>query len=274
MRSGRLYSEIRPVRALDHPVTRDMWSLFERYYADVRYETFQSDLAPKDHVILLRDSGDRSLRGFSTLQCYLRTIEGRAVIVIFSGDTICDREYWGQRALHTAFFSYVMRRKLAAPLTPVYWFLITKGYKTYLLLSRNFPEHWPRPGKPTPPWQQAVLDQLAREKFGSAWVPECGILHFATPQGRLRIEVAPVGAAEHADPLIRFFEERNPGAVHGDELCCLGRIGLGMAANFGRKQLLRAIGLRGRRRGSTAGTGISLGDPAPGIGGPGVTQEA
>ena len=118
------------------------------------------------------------------------------------------------------------------PFTRVYWFLISKGYKTYLLISRNFPEYWPRHDRETPPWQAEVLHTLATEKFGDAYKPELGIVRFDESHGRLKEGVAPIDDAllEHKD--IRFFVEQNPGHEEGEELCCIGRIGAGQWTYF------------------------------------------
>lgn len=241
MNHGRLYAEVRAVADIGDDVVTRMWLLFDQHYADVSHETFLRDLKAKDHVFLLRERGTGLLCGFSTVQSYERTVHGRRVRIVYSGDTICDPRYWGQRALHGAFLRYVLRVKLAHPLAPVYWFLISKGYKTFLLLARNFPEYWPRPERATPAWHAALLDALASEKFGEAWRRDRGILTFERPAGRLRPEVAPTGDAERADPLIAFFAARNPGAPAGEELCCLGRIGIGLALNYARRRLLRAM---------------------------------
>lgn len=239
----RLLAATVPVERLTGADRARMWEIFERYYADVSRETFERDLAGKNHVILLRARGE--IQGFSTLQLLSARVHGRPVRAVFSGDTIIESEYWGQTALQKAFFRYIVRQKLARPLVPFYWFLISKGFKTYLLLARNFPEYWPRRERPTPSWQAAVLDTLARSKFGDSWQPERGILHFATPQGRLRESVAPIGPAELAVPDIRFFAERNPGHQSGDELCCIGRVDARLAFSYPGK-LMRKL-LRGRK---------------------------
>ncbi len=49
----------------------------------------------------------------------------------FSGDTIIEKEYWGNRALTCAMYRYIVSFKLRYPLVPVYWILISKGFKTY-----------------------------------------------------------------------------------------------------------------------------------------------
>ena len=228
--------------------TRDaMWQLFECYYVQVTRQQFDHDLAEKSHVVLLRDRGSCQLRGFSTLQLLQRRVQGRPVVVIFSGDTIVARECWGQTRLQRAFLSYVMRAKLAHPWTPVYWLLISKGYKTYLLLTRNFPEHWPRHDRPTPSWQSALLDDVARHKYGAAWLPERGILHFDHCAGALREQVAPISDEQLKFPDIRFFNERNPDHAAGDELCCLGRVNHRLWTYYMTKLARRALGLGAQR---------------------------
>lgn len=224
MRAPRLRASIVRERNLD-PATLDrMWDLFSTYYADVNRDGFERDLRGKDHVILLRCDRDKSLQGFSTITTFRRVVQGRVVVGIFSGDTIVDKAYWRQTALQRAFLSYVMRVKLKNPHRPVYWFLISKGFRTYLLLAKNFPEYWPRYDKPTPPWQAAIIDDFARLRFAEAWKPDLGILHFDHPAGRLRQSIAPVDDAARALPEVRFFEQRNPHHAAGDELCCLGKI--------------------------------------------------
>lgn len=245
--TGRLRADVVPVAALS-PAQRDaMWSVFARYYADVSRETFERDLAEKDDVIVLSDSGDRSVQGFSTLKLYRETVGGRRCLAIFSGDTIVAEAYWGQRALHRRFIRYVVTQKLRHPTLDVHWFLITKGYKTYLLLARNFPAHWPRHSASTPPHEAELLDRLARRKFGAAYKPERGVLQFERCQGRLKEGVAPIEATLLDDPDVRFFVQKNPGHAKGDELCCLGRVDLTLWAAFTARLLSRAWSRTGDR---------------------------
>jgi hypothetical protein len=228
-----------------------MWDIFRTYYCDVTRQQFLSDLSQKRHIILVRDKLDNSLQGFSTLEVFRERVDGRYVTAIFSGDTIIEKAYWGQTTLQKAFFRYILKVKLTHPRDAVYWFLISKGYKTYLLLARNFPEHWPRHDKKTPRWQQAVLDTLARKKFGEFWIPELGILRFNTPQGRLREKVAEVSNDLLTHPDIRFFHQQNPGHAEGEELCCIGRVDTTLAIFYplklAAKLLKKRIPLRRNR---------------------------
>jgi hypothetical protein len=237
----RLTAQVTAVSALTDPQRQVMWSLMSAYYADVDLAAFHQDLNRKDDVILLSDAADGSLRGFSTLVTYTGEALGRSYRAVFSGDTIIDARYWGQRALQRAFVRYMATQKLRAPMVPLFWLLITKGYKTYLLMTRNFPQHWPAHGWPLPAWEARVRHDLSVKLFGDDWLPERGIIHHHRPLGRLREGVAPIDAdLLTSDPDVRFFNAHNPSHALGDELVCLAAFDAHMAWHFIRRQLRRA----------------------------------
>ncbi|MES2817586.1 MAG: hypothetical protein V4812_01185 [Pseudomonadota bacterium] len=243
--SGKLGARRIAVSKLDSDTIAQMWSVFCGYYADISRDKFLADLNEKQFVLLLFDSGDRSVQGFTTIQVLQRHFAGKPYIAVYSGDTIINEAYWGQSALQGGFYRFLMGLKVRHPLTPLYWFLISKGYKTYLLFSRGCADHWPRYDRPTPAHALGIIDQLSREKFAEDWKPELGLLQFATPAGRLKEGVAPVDDAALAYPDIRYFVERNPGHAQGDELCCLGAInaktGVSYVGKLARKWVRRQL---------------------------------
>lgn len=238
-----LQASIVPAAGIDPKTRQAMWDLFAGYYEEIAADKFERDLQGKQHVILIRARDDGSVQGFSTITSFERTVQGRRVVGVFSGDTIMAAANWHQTVLQRAFLSYVIRVKLRRPLTPVYWFLISKGFRTYLLLARNFPEYWPRYDRGTPSWQAAVLDDFARSRFGDAWHPDLGVLKFPRCEGRLKGEVVGIDDRARQLPEVRFFEQRNPGHAQGEELCCLGRVNgrlwTSYMAKLGRKALRR-----------------------------------
>lgn len=224
-KSGKLQGKTLNIIGLSESLRSDMWILFQRYYTDISQAQFATDLEAKSKVILLIDSGDKSVQGFSTIEIYKRKIAGKAVHAIYSGDTIIASDYWGQSALQIAFAKLLGKQFLLNRLRPIHWFLISKGYKTYLLFSRNLLNYYPRHDQSTPVWEKAVIDTLSREKFGDNWQAHKGVLQFINPAGRLLEGVAPIEQSlVDGYPDIRFFVEKNPGHQQGDELCCIGRI--------------------------------------------------
>ena len=241
--ASKLKARIVKVSRLSLPLRTRLWQVFKEYYADVNRETFERDLSNKSHVILLLDRRLGAICGFSTFVLYQETIEGQRIGVLYSGDTIIQRDYWGQTALQRAFILAFLRYKLRYPWLSTYWFLISKGYKTYLLLSRNYCEYWPRHDRKTPGYDQAILHALSARRFPESYLPELGILRFDKPQGMLREHVAPIELGQLQVPDIRFFHTANPGHARGEELCCIGKFDtktiLRASARMLRKGLLR-----------------------------------
>ena len=212
------------VDSLDMPTRAAAFTLFRDTYENTSRERFERDLAEKQHIILLYDREDGALKGFSTV--LVRAIESPkgAATVVFSGDTVIDREYWGQKELQLAFTRLLVKLKLRAPWRPLYWFLLSKGYRTYLLLANAFPRAVPRAGVADDPALREVLDTLAAERFGPQYDRERGVVRYATPHERVRDGVSPVTARMLANANVRFFVERNAEHANGVELACLADV--------------------------------------------------
>jgi len=246
--AGRLVASTRQVSTLDAATRTAMWTLYEAFYLRVDRRSFESDLAEKDDVILLRDAGDGSVQGFTTLQVCRHLGPAGPCVIVFSGDTIIAPRYHGQTALQRAFFRYVMATVVHAWRLPVYWFLISKGVRTYLLLSRNFLAYWPRHDAATPPSMRALINELAVERFGAAYQEHLGLVRWQPPGPCLAAGVAPLDPHALSRPDVRFFLEVNPGADEGDELCCLGQVDLAMGANYLKRLTQRALRRRRTRQ--------------------------
>lgn len=197
-----------------------MLALMQRHYFNVRRAQFEADLAEKRWVILIHDAGG-ALCGFSTQTLLDAEVDGRAVKALFSGDTIIDRSHWGQQALTHVWGRLALALIDSYPGDERYWFLISKGYKTYRFLPVFFQEFYPRHDYPTPSCARSVIDALALARYARAYDSEAGVIRAGADQYRLREEVAPVTAERLHDPHVRFFQARNPGHARGDELCCL-----------------------------------------------------
>jgi hypothetical protein len=228
-----------------------MFALFERYYDDVDRARFDADLRAKDAVILLRDAAG-AVRGFSTCRTFEVRVEGRLHRGLFSGDTVVDEPFWGTKVLGRLFLRHLFWLRLRHPLTPLWWFLISKGYKTYLLMANNFPEHWPRHERPTPPARQALLDAFGQAAFPDAYDPATGLVRWPGPAGRLRDGVAvATEALRSAEPRVRFFVARNPEWAAGVELACVARMRLDMPVRYALKALRDRLAAPRRRAAAT-----------------------
>jgi hypothetical protein len=198
-----------------------MFALLTRYYDAVGFDQFLEDFSEKQYVIRLFDKAG-VLVGFSTIQLIEAEVRG---ITLFSGDTVIDKACWGQKTLQKAFVSFIIRLKLVKPWRKVYWFLITKGYKTYLLIRKNF-QCYPNYQQTTPIHKEQVLQNVAKIKYPDNYDHERGVISFQECQGKVKGEYEDIGEEEMKNPDIAFFLKKNPHYKEGDELCCLTEIRL------------------------------------------------
>lgn len=202
-----------------------MHALFEAHYASSPLSTFLDDLYRKEGVFLVRRRSDGEIVGFSTLGVYRFEIGGRQVKGLFSGDTIIESAHRGSRTLQQAFAWKLFIEAIKAPLTPQYWMLISKGYKTYLLMARNFPDFHPRRDHPNPAMAGLVRD-YCEAMFPGKLDEGTMLLHFGDDANRLKPDVADITDEMRLDPDIRHFERLNPTWAQGTELPCIARTDL------------------------------------------------
>ncbi len=221
---GRLVAHTASVRTLDRATVDAAYRLFDSLYLGADRTRFEDDLAGKQLIILLRDRVDESLRGFSTVHVGEVAYGRRRARLVYSGDTAIHPAYWGQKCLQRAFAMVLLREKLRYPARPLVWFLISKGYKTYLLLIHHFPKSLPRVDRGAQPRLQQTLQQVACDRFGDAFNAITGVISYETPRERVRHDVAPIHRPLLNDPHIAFFAARNPRYEQGDELACLALV--------------------------------------------------
>lgn len=221
--SSTLTSTTRARADLTNADVQAMFSVFCENFDGATLETFERDLQSKNWVILLHDVATQTLQGFSTLSLYETLHNGNPISVVYSGDTIIRPAYWGTPELPTAWIKTVLEKSANMP-QPLYWLLISSGYKTYRFLTVFYKDFYPHFKKPTPPEIQSIMQQLASERFGTDYLPEKGIVRFKDGATPLREGIAEVTDERLRDPHVAFYIHANPGHVNGDELVCITRI--------------------------------------------------
>ena len=202
---------------------QSMFHLFSENFDGATIDIFQRDLSSKNWVILLRDSTAHAIQGFSTLALYETTFNHKPLSVVYSGDTIIRREYWGTPQLPSTWIKTVLEKSVDM-VQPLYWLLISSGYKTYRFLTVFYKEFFPRFDMPTPPDVQALMEQLASQRFGTDYRCEEGVVRFRNGATPLREGIAEVTDERLHDPHVAFYIARNPGYINGDELVCITRV--------------------------------------------------
>src|SRR3989338_11240815 len=127
----QLTGEVRKISCLTCSEIEIMYSIMQKYYYNTKIESFKNDLQEKKDVILLKELISGEIKGFSTIGLLKQVIDKKLIMALFSGDTIIEKECWGSNKLPKFWFRYVFCLIDQVPQAELYWFLITKGYKTY-----------------------------------------------------------------------------------------------------------------------------------------------
>lgn len=233
--SAKLYSQIVPVKELTPETKSAMFQLFAACFAADR-EIFIQDLLDKQYVILLYESETEALAGFTSLKIFDFEHEGRAMIVVYDGDTIIAPEHWGTTLLSKTWIKTVLE-KTQDEERPVFWMLITSGYRTYRFLPVFYNTFYPRHDEDTPPETQRLMHAIATKLFGDEYQSDEGVVRFKAGATPLLDHLAEVDPGRLNDPHIDFFMQANPGHVNGDELVCLTEICDGNYTRAGKRML-------------------------------------
>jgi len=236
---GLRHEILRPEEVSPGLVQR-LFALMTSCYEAVSWASFMDDLSGKTWVIILRDSAGEA-RGFSTQQVETVEWQGEEIRVLFSGDTIVEPACWGSAELVKGWCTVAARVLAEEPRRRLFWFLISKGFRTYLYLPLFFRAFEPRVDSAGDETLTPLLDSLARRRFGEDWKPESGLVKFAESKGHLTPGLAEVPAGRENDPHVQFFRSRNPGYAAGDELACLAEVTLENTHGLGRRWLGQAV---------------------------------
>lgn len=197
----------------------DLFGLFSKHYDDVDLPRFESDFTAKDFALVLEYRG-RPV-GFTTAKLLDFDWRGESISVLYSGDTIVDRPFWGQQELARTWLAQIGRLARQQTGRRMVWFLIVKGHRTYRYLPVFAREFVPTSATADRGELSELRDAIATTMFGSQFDPASGTVQFATPQGRLRTEFAEPTERELKLPGVGYFLSANPGFREGDELACL-----------------------------------------------------
>lgn len=212
----RLTTRVVPRAAFDDALIARLFALYQTYYAPTDHGVFAADFRAKTWAIVLSDPAGRDV-GFSTIVQHHAVIDGQAVSVLFSGDTIIDRAFWGDQALPYRWIKLAGQIKSAAPEVPLYWLLISKGHRTYRYMPAFTFDYFPRADRATPASMTRLMDVLGQAQFGAAY--DKGIVRAGELPTRLR--GAFDGMTGQTNRHAQFFAAANPGYAAGDELLCL-----------------------------------------------------
>lgn len=221
------------IHTLSEQDKNQMFSLYSTYYCGCEERIFQADLENKNYVILLRDKG--VIQGFSTLALYEEKYNGSLINVLYSGDTIIAKTYWGQPLLPKAWLQFAGKVAADSPEIPLYWLLIVKGHRTYRYLQLFSQNYYPRYNVETPHEIQEMIDYLASRRFREDYDPNKGLVYFSGPRSFLNPDLAAIPEKDNKRPEVQFFLSKNPNYAQGDEMVCLCKLSQSNLTRLSRK---------------------------------------
>ncbi len=210
-----------------------MYRLLDRHFAGVGRAGFEADLADKGWAVLVE--GTERLVGFSTFRLDRERVRGEDATVVFSGDTIVEPEAWGSRALPRTWIQSVRSLHEAVGGGPVWWLLLTSGFRTYRFLPVFCRAYHSGPATEGDELGE-VAACLARRRFGDRYDAATGIVRLPRPQ-RLRRPLLEIPPGRREDPHVRRFLELNPGHARGDELVSVAPLDDANLTRAGRRML-------------------------------------
>jgi hypothetical protein len=239
---NRLKATIYPLRSIHPDDLVSMHRILEKYYYNADVNTFLRDLNKKDGAVIIRKRDTKEVVGFTTYVKVDIEHKGKKVSALFTGDTIIEKEFWGDTALQLAAVRVALSTLFRSPRTPLYWFLITKGYKTYLLMANNFPSYFPRYDREFDPDTKEILHALCTKLFPGYYDEGTGLIGFGDSYQKLKDNVTDISDEMKAKyPKIAFFEKLNPTWREGTELPCIGEVTLTMVLSNAFKFISRTL---------------------------------
>ena len=205
------------------------------FYNDIDFNTFTRDLYDKQVSIILLDE-EKQIQGFSTQKIISVDMDSAPVHGVFSGDTIIHKDYWGSWIFFRLFARYYIEE--SKKYDSFYWFLTSKGYKTYKILPLFYKEYYPNRILPTPESVRQIINHFGQTISPDDFNPETGVIEYKQIKDKLKPDIGVLKQRHLNDPDIAFFNKQNPGHVDGNDLVCLTRLTEDNLTQQGKKLLL------------------------------------
>ena len=213
-----LKGDIVKINEISQSEIEEMYILMTEFYNDVEKDVFLKDLKEKDYCIILKDDKNK-VKGFSTQKIMNFTLGNEEIYGVFSGDTIIDKENWGNLTLFKVFANFFF--PFGEKYKNFYWFLIVKGYKTYKFLPTFYKEFYPNYKAETPEKFKNIMDLFGEIKYPNEYNKENGVIEYKGIKDSLKKGVADITKKELKDKNVQFFLESNPNYEKGNDLVCI-----------------------------------------------------
>jgi hypothetical protein len=223
-----LKGKIIKVKNLSDEQIKNMYSIMTKYFDNIIESVFYDDLSKKEDAVLLCDEND-IIHGFTSIAIFPYD---ECTQLIFSGDTIIEKEHWGNNNLQPIWINNALAHAEEFD-GKTYWLLLSKGYKTYEFLPAFFNNFFPRVETETPEKTQKIIDVFAHQQFGDKY--QNGV--WVAGKDFLKKNFAVISKMQLKDKNVAFFLEKNPNYINGNELVCIAELSVDNLNRVGRRIL-------------------------------------
>ena len=242
MSKKRLTGQTVSLASLSHQDRCRLFEIYFKYFENVTRDIFLQHISHKEHVILLKDKSTLGIKGFSTIKNLQIELDGETEHAVFSGDTIIEKDYWGELELGNVFLYYCGKLSAALPAGKrLYWLLISKGYKTYRYLPVYYRHFYPSCERPDAKRFRALRDGFAGALYPDEFDRNTGLITFQNRIGNLRQGVGDITPFRLQNPHVAFFNQLNPNHKEGIELACVTEISAENLKGIGKKMFLKGF---------------------------------
>ncbi|MEO7292835.1 MAG: hypothetical protein ABIW34_07020 [Ginsengibacter sp.] len=217
-----------------------MFKLMEESYDHMDYLTFVKDLSDKVYVGLLFDS-EKCIQGFTTFGINPKGTGNSGYSIIFSGDTVISPEHWGSQEMMRGWGTSVGKIIADDPSKDWYWFLLSKGHRTYMYLPLFFNEYYPSVQENNYDNLLKVLNETALKLYPGSFNSLSGVIVFDKKMGELKPSLAQTTFDKQSKPHVKFFLEKNPEFFQGNELVCVARLHPDNIKGYGKKYIVEGM---------------------------------
>lgn len=216
-------------------IIEKMYLLMYEHYNNINIVKFKRDLYSKDKVFLVYDS--ENLIGFSTLKKLFLKLNEEKIEGLFSGDTIIKKGFsWGTN-FQKEWIKYCLKEseKNKKLNIKTYWFLISKGIKTYMYLPTYFKTYSPKLNYIENIFEKNLKNIYARKLYGERYIEKLGIIKNDSTNDYLKENIENINSRKKENENIKFFISKNPNYLEGDELVCLAEISYENLSKLGKR---------------------------------------
>lgn len=217
-------SHTKPIDEVTDIELKQYFFIMNQGFLGLTWEQFLHDLRAKQKVMYLQDTDTNLIVGFGTLTNFSVQVSGNPVRLVFSGDTYVLPEHRNSFGMGIELLAYCLQTAKQFKDQPIYYLLMSKGWRTYKIMPTLFKDYYPHVSHDTPPEIIAIADAFGTLKYPQTYCSADQVIYNSRIPQTQRLKPDSVDAQLPDDKHSQFFARTNPHYLCGDELVCLAAI--------------------------------------------------